>query len=96
MLPALQDGDRVVAWWAWRLRAGDVVAALDPRDSNRLLVKRLVSSTAEGLWLDGDNAAASTDSRQFGPVRREHVVGRVAYRYSPPGRAGTVARGPRR
>jgi inner membrane protease subunit 1 len=36
----------------------------------------------------GDNEAASTDSRHFGPVPRRAVRGRVLYRYGPPARAG--------
>jgi len=36
----------------------------------------------------GDNPAASTDSRTFGPVPASSVQGRVLYRYFPPGRQG--------
>lgn len=38
----------------------------------------------------GDNAAASTDSRDLGPVRRAHIVGQVWYRYWPPERRGPL------
>ncbi len=69
---------------------GDVVAVIDPRDRSRTLVKRVaaVDRAAGTLDLRGDDPAASTDSRDFGPVPRSAVVGRVAYRYGPPGRSG--------
>lgn len=41
-----------------------------------------------GLWVLGDNAGNSSDSRTLGPVPRDRVIGRVAWRYWPPLRAG--------
>jgi signal peptidase I len=35
------------------------------------------------FWVEGDNAAASTDSRVTGPVAREAIVGVVRARYKP-------------
>lgn len=87
MLPAFEPGDRLLAVKLPRIRPGDVVAVVDPRDSRRLLVKR-VRSVAEGkLELRGDHDSASTDSRTFGPVPRSAVAGTVVYRYAPPGRS---------
>ena len=43
-----------------------------------------------GLWLLGDNRGSSEDSRSFGAVPRDRVLGRVAFRYWPPSRAGVV------
>ncbi len=42
----------------------------------------------------GDNRDFSTDSRQFGPVRREAVIGVAWYRYAPPQRRGWIGRLP--
>jgi hypothetical protein len=39
----------------------------------------------------GDNAAASRDSRQFGPISRDLIVGRAVWRYLPGPRRGSVA-----
>lgn len=44
----------------------------------------------------GDNRAASTDSRDFGPVRASQIEGVVWLRYWPPERAGLVTAEPRR
>lgn len=46
-------------------RAGRIVVA---RHGGRLLIKRVLRLEPAGLWLQGDNTAASTDSRQFGHV----------------------------
>ena len=88
MLPALHPGDRVVAVHYRRVRIGDVVAVPDPRDRERLLVKRVHSLTRSTAELRGDNEAGSTDSRVFGPVPVSALIGRVVYRYGPPERVG--------
>ena len=38
----------------------------------------------------GDNRSASNDSRSFGPVPREHIVGRAIFRYWPPTAIGLI------
>ena len=90
MLPTLEPGDRLLCLPAWRLRTGDLVAVRDPRDGGRLMVKRVTGVERAAVTVAGDNAAASTDSRAFGPVPRDLVVGRPAWRYFPESRAGRV------
>jgi nickel-type superoxide dismutase maturation protease len=92
MLPALQPGDRLLLLPAWRLRSGDVIAARDPRDPGRLLVKRVsvIDRRAGLVTVLGDNPDASTDSRVFGPLPRRSIVGRAVYRYAPVARAGRL------
>ncbi len=94
MEPTLLDGDRVLLWRTRHLRPGDIVAALDPRDGARPLLKRLVAFEEGSLWLEGDNAAGSTDSRHFGPVQRRAALGRAVYCYHPPERVGRLVRRP--
>ena len=92
MRPALLAGDRVVVLrWA-RARPGDVVAIRDPRRTERILVKRVERADAATVFVVGDDPAASTDSRHFGPVARRFVLGRAVYRYFPPDRAGRLQR----
>jgi signal peptidase I len=86
MSPALQPGESVVvnrlAYWLREPRPGDVVVLRDPRLRERLLVKRIESSAGDGRWLvAGDNAAASSDSRAFGPVDRALILGKLWFRY---------------
>lgn len=84
MLPALHPGDYVVVRRRARLRAGHVVVARHPGRPTLLTIKRLVRREGEGWWIEGDNPDASDDSRTFGPVGDDLVVGRVVVRYWPP------------
>jgi nickel-type superoxide dismutase maturation protease len=89
MEPTLAPGDRVLVL-RLRVRPGDVVALRDPRDEARTILKRVTAVDGDELTVLGDNAAASTDSRTFGPVPRSSVLGRVVYRYAPTARAGRL------
>lgn len=93
MTPVLEEGDRLLVVRARRLRPGDVVALLDPELTGRMLVKRVLSVTAAGVEVGGDNLEASRDSRHFGPVPPGDIAGRALYRYFPAARAGSL-RGP--
>jgi nickel-type superoxide dismutase maturation protease len=86
MAPALSPGERVfvnrAVYWFSRPRPGDRVVVRDPRQPDRLLLKRIDRPDGSGGWLVlGDNPHASTDSRQFGPVGRELILGKVWFRY---------------
>ena len=86
MAPAFAAGERVfvsrAAYWFSKPRPGDLVVVRDPRQPDRLLLKRIDRSAGEDGWLVlGDNPEASTDSRTFGPVKRELIVGKVWFRY---------------
>lgn len=91
MLPALQPGDRLLVLRSFRVQVGDVVAVHDPRVPTRTVVKRVAGVGPNGVTVVGDNAAASTDSRAFGPVPMAAIRGRVVYRYLPETRRGPVA-----
>jgi len=66
------------------------VAVSDPRRPARLMVKRVAAVDVGVVTVAGDDPSASTDSRQFGPVPRALVRGRVVYRYAPPDRVGVM------
>jgi nickel-type superoxide dismutase maturation protease len=91
MLPVLQPGDRVVVWKTASVHPGDIVAASDPRQPGRALLKRAAEIGPGGVVLLGDNPGQSTDSRQFGPVPAASLQGKAVYRYAPPARAGRLA-----
>lgn len=59
-------------------RAGDIVAATSPV-TGLPVVKRVGPGQLSGnrVFLSGDNPAESTDSRSYGPVPVESVIGRV-------------------
>ena len=95
MVPALLPGDRVLVWrglgpFRPPIQVGDLVALVDPRDSGRVVVKRVAGREGTGIVVRGDNEAASTDSRHFGPVPPTAIQGRVIYRYFPEGRRGLL------
>ena len=52
------------------------------------MVKRVAGVAGTEVFVRGDNEAASTDSRHFGPVGPAAIRGRVVYRYFPEGRRG--------
>jgi nickel-type superoxide dismutase maturation protease len=69
MAPTYLPGERLTAVRRWRrVRTGDVVIVRDPRHTDCWLLKRCVARVGKQLDLRGDNADASTDSRDFGPV----------------------------
>ena len=91
MIPTLRPGDRlVVRRWPRRLAPGALVVVTDPRDPLRLMVKRVAAVHGDAVTLLGDNPAASTDSRTWGPVPARAVRGRVVYRYAPAERTGRL------
>lgn len=74
MVPAFVPGERLTMVRRWRrVRIGEVVVLRDPRGHDRWLLKRCVARNGNQLELSGDNAAASTDSRDFGPVREREI-----------------------
>ena len=115
MSPALETGDIMVCdrvtprYRPHILSRGDVVSALDPCTSRRILVKRIVGLAGDEfetrnsgsktvvppghVWLQGDNVDASRDSRDFGPVPMAMILGRNMYVLMPLGRRGPIPPG---
>jgi nickel-type superoxide dismutase maturation protease len=88
MTPTLRPGD-LLAVRAMRRTEPYVGQLIVVRRGEIEVVKR-VSAVFDGhglardeIWLTGDNAAASTDSRTLGPAARTDVIGVVRARYAP-------------
>jgi len=82
MSPDLEPKDYVIVnRWAYRRRepgVGDLVVLRDPEVEGRFLCKRIAGVSGAGLYaVRGDNEAVSRDSRSFGPVPVNLIVGRV-------------------
>jgi nickel-type superoxide dismutase maturation protease len=95
MEPTIGAGDWVIVDPAAYARrppvAGELVLAPDPRDEERLLIKRVESVDPDGrLRLAGDDPDHSTDSRAFGSVDPASVAGRPWFRYWPLQRFGRI------
>jgi nickel-type superoxide dismutase maturation protease len=96
MEPALEPGDWLLvdpdAYAEQLPRAGELVLAPDPRDPERLLIKRVGSVDQDGrLELRGDAPDSSTDSRTFGAIDSATVRGRPWFRYWPVTRVSRLA-----
>ena len=81
MLPSLQPRQRLLvkplALQAESPSDGSVVVCRHPGDANLVITKRVWQSQGQWLELRGDNPEASTDSRHFGQVPLECVIGVV-------------------
>ena len=82
MQPALQDGQTVLVHpTAYHTRlplVGDIILARHPIQGDIQMVKRVDQVLPDRrVLIRGDNPGESTDSRSFGALRPEHVLGRV-------------------
>ncbi len=86
MMPLLQPGEEILvdikAYEKKLPQLGDLVIAVHPNYPNLRLIKRVAQVSEDGYcFLIGDNTSASTDSRSFGLVALEQIVGRVTSRF---------------
>jgi len=82
MLPSYAPGELVWidprAYRDRRPAVGEVVVAKHPFKRGVAIVKRVAFVAPDGSCeLRGDNPAESTDSRSFGRIPRERILGRV-------------------
>ncbi|GAA2472071.1 hypothetical protein GCM10010406_04680 [Streptomyces thermolineatus] len=89
MVPTLRHGDRLLVRYGAPVRAGDVVVLRHPLQQDLLIVKRAAGRRDGGWWVLGDNPYAEPDSRQFGAVPEELVLGRAVLRWRLLGGPGT-------
>ena len=59
------------------LEVGDIVVASHPKIKNKLLIKRIHRIYKNKFDLRGDNSLASTDSRDFGLIELDLIIGKV-------------------
>lgn len=74
MAPTLKDGDVVLARRTEAPRTGDVVVVTWVTRPHQLSIKRATQRNHAGWHVEGDNAQASTDSRDLGPAQVHGVV----------------------
>ena len=89
----LEPGSEVLAIKRVAAIPGDVVHGVrvtDPQTGQEVEVTiRLIPEEA---WLLGDDPALSVDSRRYGPVALDRLVGRAWFRYAPLRRIGFLRR----
>ncbi len=86
MIPLLQPGDGLLidltAYHQKCPRSGEIVIAWHPLETNLKIVKRVASVLDDGsCFLLGDNPTESTDSRSFGPIELNKILGKVCCRF---------------
>ena len=86
MLPTLPDGATVLLDTAVYQRTApqinDIVLAQHPFQQNNQMIKRITAVTENGRYfLQGDNpdSTESSDSRSFGTVRQDQILGKVTH-----------------
>lgn len=72
MMPRLHPGDIVFGTTRRIIRKGDIVVALV---DGREVIKRVANISGSNVSLMGDNAAHSTDSRDYGAVSKSAIMG---------------------
>ncbi len=77
MLPKYKIDDTVIVRkLALRLKVNDVVILTHPQ-TGRLLLKRIKKIKKKTYFVLGDNERESTDSRNFGWIQRNNIIGKV-------------------
>ncbi|MGB3023313.1 MAG: S26 family signal peptidase [Candidatus Saccharimonadales bacterium] len=76
MQPTLSQGQVVVCMTRGTYRVGDIIVALV---GGREVVKRIIRDHGDTVWLAGDNARHSTDSRHYGAVDKSAILGGMKY-----------------
>ena len=82
MEPTYVEGDRLVVRYSQRVHQGrpHVVRLPEGPDGPRpVAVKRITRRDGDGWWVTSDNPEG-TDSRQFGPIGLQAVLGVVLFR----------------
>ncbi len=81
MFPTLHSGQDVVSFnWAYlgrKPKIGDIVVI---KHDGKEIVKRVQSIHDRKVFIEGDNETESTDSRAFGAINLDQIVGKVIYR----------------
>lgn len=86
MQPLLQPGEEILinpyAYKEALPQINDLVVATHPDREDLEIVKRISYITEDGnLFLLGDNSNHSTDSRSFGTISLDKIVGKVSCRF---------------
>jgi phage repressor protein C with HTH and peptisase S24 domain len=76
MAPTLTQGQLVVGRYTRDLHPGDVVIV---SHDGLEKIKRIEKHQGDLIYLLGDNAGASTDSRSFGWVHAKHIIAKVVW-----------------
>ncbi len=78
MLPTLKPGQDVLCFnWAYifsKPKKGDIVVI---RHQGKEIIKRIQKVHDREYFVEGDNKEESVDSRNFGPIEKQEIIGKV-------------------
>ncbi len=81
MLPTLKNGDAVLVDPNGEVEDGDIVLANHPFKQSVKMIKRIGEISADGKFsLTGDNLDESSDSRTFGAIPKNEILGKITCR----------------
>lgn len=82
MEPTFKSGDYILvnklAYFFGNPKKGDVIILKHPKEKDRFLIKRISLATNSGeYYIIGDNKNFSQDSRHFGHIKKDLIIGKV-------------------
>ena len=80
MIPTLAPGERLLVRLDGPIVIGDIVVF---ERANQFDVKRILRIEVDGVFVQGDNDQVSTDSRTYGLIPHDNVIGVATYRLWP-------------
>lgn len=84
MMPYLTPEDRVLIsslpYLFSKPKIGDIVSFRES-STGEILLKRIVKISGDKYFLRGDNQSDSKDSRQFGFVKNNQIIGKIILKF---------------
>ena len=77
MEPTLSQGDYVLVRFTNRIDVGDIVVV---KVKDNVVIKRVSKKHSEYFWVLGDNDTQSTDSRKYGWINFNQLIGKVVWK----------------
>ena len=86
MEPAFKPRDYVIAnklaYILGNPSKGDVVVIKHPKEKNKFLIKRIsLVTNSDEYYVIGDNKNFSQDSRHFGSIKKNLIIGKVWFHF---------------
>ncbi|MBI2005539.1 MAG: signal peptidase I [Candidatus Aenigmarchaeota archaeon] len=84
MEPAFKSGDYVIvnklAYIFRNPSKEDVIVFRHPKEKNKFLIKRIsLVTNSDEYFVVGDNKNFSQDSRHFGPIKKDLIIGKFLF-----------------
>jgi signal peptidase I len=82
MEPQIKNGETIlvskIPYWFKTPQINDIVAFKD--SSEKILVKRIVKIENRRYFVEGDNKRDSLDSRKFGDISKDKIIGEIIFK----------------